>query len=38
MVEVKCPHWDRTSKEQDKFIKTAMSLGLDVKIIEWEYK
>lgn len=36
-VEVKCPHWDRPSAEQKKFISAAESEGIAAKIVEWEF-
>lgn len=36
-VEVKCPHWDKVSADQDCFMAAAVAMGLPVKIIEWEF-
>ena len=38
LVEVKCPHWDRPSREQKQFIHAAESSGILAKIVEWEFK
>lgn len=36
-VEVKCPHWDRVSPNQQYFIQVAQSLGVPTKVVEWEF-
>ena len=36
-VEVKCPHWDKVSKEQSDFIQVAKEQGVSTKIAEWEF-
>ena len=36
-VEVKCPQWDRVSKEQVEFIRIAEQQGVNTKIMEWEF-
>ncbi len=36
LVEVKCPHWDKPSAEQEQFLCTAKSVGVNAKIVEWE--
>lgn len=36
-VEVKCPHWDKPTREQEMFFKAAGDAGIDSKIIEWEF-
>ena len=36
-VEVKCPHWDRPSAEQDKFMSSAQRHGIVTTIVEWEF-
>ena len=36
-IEVKCPHWDRPSQEQNKFISAAESSGISAEIAEWEF-
>jgi hypothetical protein len=36
-VEVKCPHWDRVREGQKEFILNAKSMGIETKIIEWEF-
>jgi hypothetical protein len=37
LVEVKCPHWDKPSHEQDQFLRAASSLGVRASIVEWEF-
>lgn len=37
-VEVKCPHWDQTSDEQNLFLLVAKSLGIPASIVEWEFR
>lgn len=37
MVEVKRPSCDKVSRDQIKFIDRARLLGIDVKIVEWEF-
>jgi hypothetical protein len=36
-VEVKCPHWDFLSKEQNYFINAANKQGIATSIVEWEF-
>jgi hypothetical protein len=36
-VEVKCPHWDRPSQEQLKFLAAAEERGVATSIAEWEF-
>jgi len=36
-VEVKCPHWDRPSEEQLKFLAAAKEHGVEASIAEWEF-
>lgn len=36
-VEVKNPHWDRTSKRQVAFMEAAEALGIPTSIAEWEF-
>ena len=38
LVEVKCPHWDRPSQEQNQFIEAAELSGIRAKIVEWEFQ
>lgn len=38
LVEVKCPHWDRPSQEQEKFMSVAAAAGISTKIVEWEFE
>ena len=37
LVEVKCPHWDRPSVEQAKFMQVALDMGMTTSIAEWEF-
>jgi hypothetical protein len=37
LVEVKCPHWDKPTPEQEIFIAEARRSGIDVRIVEWEF-
>jgi VRR-NUC domain len=37
-VEVKCPHWDSLSPEQDEFMNFCSGVGASTKIVEWEFK
>lgn len=36
-IEVKCPHWDKPSKEQDLFIEEINKNGMSALIVEWEF-
>ena len=36
-IEVKCPHWDKPSKEQDVFLQEIKKIGLPAVIVEWEF-
>lgn len=36
-IEVKCPHWDKPSREQLVFLRWIESEGFPVKIVEWEF-
>lgn len=36
-VEVKCPHWDKPSKEQLRFLIEADRRGIPTLIAEWEF-
>jgi hypothetical protein len=38
LVEVKCPHWDRPSLEQDAFLAIAAANGVPSKIVDWEFR
>jgi hypothetical protein len=38
LVEVKCPHWDKPSPEQLKFLAAAAESGLETSIAEWEFQ
>lgn len=37
LVEVKCPHWDATSSEQERFMSAAPALDIPTKVVEWEF-
>jgi hypothetical protein len=37
LVEVKCPHWDRPSVEQEKCLEPARCMGIPASIVEWEF-
>jgi hypothetical protein len=37
LVEVKCPHWDATSAEQECFLSAAAALDIPAKVVEWEF-
>jgi hypothetical protein len=37
LVEVKCPAWDRVTPEQEKFMKRARSLGIEIQTVEWKF-
>lgn len=37
LVEVKCPHWDKPSTEQERFIAAARRRGINTRIVEWEF-
>ena len=37
-VEVKCPLWDRPSKEQDEFMTYARLQGIAAEIVEWVFE
>ena len=36
-IEVKCPHWDSPSPEQQTILSTIEALGYPASIIEWEF-
>ena len=38
LVEVKCPAWDRPSKEQLRFIEVAGERGIETSIVEWTFR
>lgn len=38
LVEVKCPHWDKSSPEQEKFMSAAAAAGIQAKLVEWEFE
>ena len=37
LVEVKCPHWDKPSREQRIFLQVAEEMGLESSVVEWEF-
>ena len=37
LVEVKCPHWDRPSSDQQRFIDAATKQGIETRVVEWEF-
>jgi hypothetical protein len=37
LVEVKCPHWDRPSRQQDLFMGVAARRGIPTEVVEWEF-
>jgi hypothetical protein len=37
-VEVKCPHWDAPTPEQDIFLEVSNAKGFKGKIAEWEFQ
>ena len=36
-VEVKCPHWDAPTPEQDTFLSLVRYKGLQGKVVNWEF-
>ena len=38
LIEVKCPHWDRPSSEQESFMKAAAAAGIMTEVAEWEFE
>jgi len=36
-IEVKCPHWDKPTKEQEVFSGLAREKGIETSIAEWEF-
>lgn len=38
LVEVKCPHWDKPSPEQELFMRFAEKTGVRTRIVEWEFQ
>jgi hypothetical protein len=38
LVEVKCPRWDKPSREQEKFMSVAAAAGIRTKLVEWEFE
>ena len=37
LVEVKCPHWDKLSREQRIFLQVAEEMGIESSVVEWEF-
>jgi hypothetical protein len=37
LVEVKCPLWDRPSREQDQFMSAAAASGIPAVVVEWVF-
>ena len=37
LVEVKCPHWDSVTPEQEAFMRAAESQNVPVSVVEWEF-
>ena len=37
LVEVKCPHWDKPSREQKVFLQVAQEVGIESSVVEWEF-
>ncbi|TAK56753.1 hypothetical protein EPO17_03770 [Patescibacteria group bacterium] len=37
LVEVKCPHWDRPTSEQEIIFETLRRLQIPFKVVEWEF-
>ena len=37
LVEVKCPHWDRPSNDQQEFMRVAGARGIPTEVVEWEF-
>jgi hypothetical protein len=37
LVEVKCPHWDRPSHQQDLFMGAAARRRIPTEVVEWEF-
>lgn len=37
LVEVKRPHWDKPSPEQERFIRFAAKAGVPTHVVEWEF-
>lgn len=37
LVEVKCPHWDRPSSDQQEFMRVAGNRGIPTEVVEWEF-
>ena len=37
LIEVKCPHWDRPSNDQQQFMRVAGARGIPTEVVEWEF-
>ena len=37
LVEVKCPHCDKPSRERRIFLQAAEEMGLESSVVEWEF-
>jgi hypothetical protein len=37
LIEVKCPHWDRSSLQQERFMSVAVQRGIPTEVVEWEF-
>lgn len=37
LVEVKCPHWDAPTTEQERFMRAAARDGVRTRVVEWEF-
>jgi len=37
LVEVKCPHWDKLTEEQEQFLRVAKLIGVPTSTVEWEF-
>ena len=37
LIEVKCPHWDELTAEQERFITAAAGRGVSTRVVEWEF-
>lgn len=37
LIEVKCPHWDRPSHDQQAFMRVAAWRRIPTEVIEWEF-
>ena len=37
LIEVKCPRWDRPSREQRSFMRAALRRRVSATVVEWEF-